>query len=717
MFTNNLNLLFFAGKKDVSLLSGKQIVAKMPNHCFTDLMRIFRLLTFLLSSVQVLAQNEAPVLTATGQGFHCRNSATPIVETFTITDPDDAEIEAIFIQVTTNYNAGEDLLTLTGNHPNINASWSQQEGKLTLAGIGGAVPYVDLIQAVNQVVYTNSNLNATGLRTFSITIGQANYLPSTGHYYRYIPQEGINWNAARSAAASSTYFGLQGYLATLSSFEEAALAGEQASGTGWIGGTDAEEEGTWKWVTGPEAGQTFWIGDFSGSTPNFAFWNSGEPNNVNNEDYAHITFPGIGAPGSWNDLSPTGEPSGPYRALGYVVEYGGMPGDPTLQIATSTTLELPQFPSVANTSRCGAGTVTLQSSVTNAYWFDVSVGGTPLAFGGSFTTPELTQTTTFYVSPFENECSQLPRIPVTVTVESLPQITVAPTFTVCERNSLTLTAQAGTAIVRWYDNETTTTILAEGDLVLNNVTANRTLYVAAWNGNCSSLRVPVEVVVIETPDDSEQTLTICRGTDTLLTAGLGATYSWSTGSILQSIRIDEAGAYGVVITLPTGCSYSERFIVVENPVPDTPVLQFSENVVTLTLPNVTAFEYSLDNLNFQSDTQLALNRGGEYTLFVRDLAGCEVHRFPFLWLRAPKFFTPNGDSFNDFWTVEGMVFYRGSLVRIFDRYGRLLVELNDGNPTWDGTINNNSLPANDYWFEATFGNNALPIRGHFSLVR
>ncbi len=689
----------------------------MPNDCFTDLMRIFRLFVILLSTVSLWAQNQAPVLTATGQGFHCRNSATPIVETFTIADPDDAEIEAIFIQVTTNYNAGEDLLTLTGNHPNISPSWSSQEGKLTLSGIGGAVPYVDLIQAVNQVVYTNSNLNATGLRTFSITIGQANYLPSTGHYYRYIPQEGINWTAARNAAANSTYFGLQGYLATLGSLEEAQLAGEQASGTGWIGGSDAEEEGTWKWVTGPEAGQTFWIGASNGSTPNFAFWNSGEPNNVNDEDYAHITFPGVGSPGSWNDLRPAGEPAGPYRALGYVVEYGGMPGDPTLQIATSTTLELPQFPSVANASRCGSGTVTLQSSVTNTYWFDVSVGGTPLAVGGSFTTPELTQTTTFYVSPFENECTQLPRIPVTVSIEALPQITVASTFEVCERSTAVLTAQAGTATVRWYDSETSTAILAEGDLVLNNVIANRTIYAAAWNGACSSVRVPVQVVVIATPADSEQTVTICRGTDTLLTASLGASYLWSTGSTQQSIRIDEAGDYGVTVTLPTTCSYSERFIVVQNPVPDAPVLQFSENVVTVNLPNATAFEYSLDNLNFVNETALTLNRGGEYTLYVRDLERCELHRFPFLWLRAPKFFTPNGDSFNDFWTVEGMVFDRAARVRIFDRYGRFLVELHDGNQTWDGTFSNSALPANDYWFEATFGNNALPIRGHFSLVR
>ena len=77
-------------------------------------------------------------------------------------------------------------------------------------------------------------------------------------------------------------------------------------------------------MTGPEAGQIFWNGDYTGSTPNFAFWNTNEPNNLNDEDYAHVTAPGIGITGSWNDLQITGDPSGDYEPKGYIVEYGGM---------------------------------------------------------------------------------------------------------------------------------------------------------------------------------------------------------------------------------------------------------------------------------------------------------------------------------------------------------------------------------------------------------
>jgi gliding motility-associated-like protein len=55
-------------------------------------------------------------------------------------------------------------------------------------------------------------------------------------------------------------------------------------------------------------------------------------------------------------------------------------------------------------------------------------------------------------------------------------------------------------------------------------------------------------------------------------------------------------------------------------------------------------------------------------------------------LGAPKFFTPNGDGFND-WNIKGK--YRPnsmSTIFIFDRYGKLLKQIS---PTvcWNGTFN------------------------------
>ena len=283
------------------------------------------------------APNDPPILTATGNQVYCPGTSMPIVETISITDTDDTSTNSVYIQISTGYVSTEDLLTLTGVHPNITTSWDAIQGELSLTG---PATYAEFETAILGVEYTSSAPVPTGTRQFSITVGTANYLPSTGHYYEYVSNLGITWTSANTAANSRTYFGLQGYLATLTSQVEADFSGSQASGVGWIGGSDAATEGVWLWVTGPEAGTNFWNGTAGGSTPNFAFWNTGEPNQSGDEDYAHITHPNVNPNGSWNDLTNTGAASGNYQPQGYVVEYGGMPGDPILSLTATTTLNM-----------------------------------------------------------------------------------------------------------------------------------------------------------------------------------------------------------------------------------------------------------------------------------------------------------------------------------------------------------------------------------------
>ena len=183
--------------------------------------------------------NVPPTMTAEGDQFYCPLSQINVVTNFNITDPDDTEIESLSIQISEGYNQGVDFLQLNGMHPNMVSTWIPIEGKLILRGVGNSlVSYNDLIDAVYDVVFQSTSIDITGEKSFSFTIGDANYLPSTDHYYEYIPNVGITWSAARDLAETYTYFGLQGYLVTILSAEEAQLCGEQAAGAGWIGGSD-----------------------------------------------------------------------------------------------------------------------------------------------------------------------------------------------------------------------------------------------------------------------------------------------------------------------------------------------------------------------------------------------------------------------------------------------------------------------------------------------
>ena len=106
-----------------------------------------------------------------------------------------------------------------------------------------------------------------------------------------------------------------GYLVTVTSAaEEAFLRTLTGGNTVFASGSDRETEGVWKWLQGPEAGQIFFgPGAAAGSYTN---WNSGEPNNVGNEDALHIFF-GAG----WNDIPENSN-------YGYVLEFDAVPSVP-----------------------------------------------------------------------------------------------------------------------------------------------------------------------------------------------------------------------------------------------------------------------------------------------------------------------------------------------------------------------------------------------------
>jgi hypothetical protein len=158
-------------------------------------------------------------------------------------------------------------------------------------------------------------------------------LGPTGNAYEFVAASGISWDEADTAARSATYLGVAGHLATIfTASENDFVLGllSNIDGSVWLGGSDAQEEGTRQWVTG----ERFWAGDSNGNAGPDAFYANwdriygAEPNSAGGgEDY--LTIFGLRSPsdpelvaGYWNDLSPeTMASSGIYQIKGYVIEY------------------------------------------------------------------------------------------------------------------------------------------------------------------------------------------------------------------------------------------------------------------------------------------------------------------------------------------------------------------------------------------------------------
>ena len=188
------------------------------------------------------------------------------------------------------------------------------------------------------------------------------------------------------------------------------------------------------------------------------------------------------------------------------------------------------------------------------------------------------------------------------------------------------------------------------------------------------------------------------------------------------------GFYTVVATnIATGCRIPATTEVVGSYPPEQINVNlvskaFSENnIIEVEVIGIGEYEFRLDFGPWQSEPRFENVTGGEHTVYVRDLLNCnEISQIQIV-IDYPRFFTPNNDGYNDTWNIKGMSSQENSTVHIFDRYGKLLKQLNPLGNGWDGTFNGEKLPSNDYWFVVEFqepGDGIVKqFRAHFTLKR
>nr|WP_315188375.1 choice-of-anchor L domain-containing protein [uncultured Flavobacterium sp.] len=149
------------------------------------------------------------------------------------------------------------------------------------------------------------------------------------------------------------------------------------------------------------------------------------------------------------------------------------------------------------------------------------------------------------------------------------------------------------------------------------------------------------------------------------------------------------------------------------------ITEFSgnENSVELIPPSGGGnFEFSLDGMNYQVNPLFLNVPMGNYNAYIKNSETCEYLSFPVTVLDYPRFFTPNGDNYNDYWKINNLDLYPNTTLFVYNRFGKLLKQLSPSGDGWDGTFNGLNLPSDDYWFTLNL-EGTKEYKGHFSLKR
>jgi gliding motility-associated-like protein len=346
---------------------------------------------------------------------------------------------------------------------------------------------------------------------------------------------------------------------------------------------------------------------------------------------------------------------------------------------TATIASIPVAPSVTNTTSCTAGAVVLTAtggSNGQYRWYPTATGGAADAVqqNGTFTTPTLAATTSYFVSVHDGVCESS-RTEVRVQVELVAQPTITPSvvpqngvIALCGNETVTLTAPAGFTIYSWSNGATAQQIV---------VTQSGSYSVAVTGplGCASTASASVTVNVNDCSSINQAPVINTTSASTAIegqaTINLAALISDPDNNLdFTTLRIVTPPASGATATITnqqlvldyTGVAFSGR---------DRLVIEVCDNAGSCTQQEIT--------IDVEGD--IVVYNG----------------------------VSPNGDGANDFFQIKYIELIestRNNRVRIYNRWGDLVYDEKDYNNRdrafRGASKNGGELPSGTYLYKIDF---------------
>lgn len=397
---------------------------------------------------------------------------------------------------------------------------------------------------------------------------------------------------------------------------------------------------------------------------------------------------------------------------------------------------------------------TLPALTVGRYYTGQNGTGTQLLSGQTINTSQ-----TIYIyqqAPFSPACSDESSFTVTIIDTPVANNATLASRTVCDEdgtndgitnfdlttlNSEVLGAQTGSEFtVQYFKNYnnalTQTNAITSTDLTSVFVRVNNTLA-----PNCFDIK-PITIIVNKLPEPTPLDGYVCIDNETgnllksyAIYSGLSATkytFEWKNenGEVVGTNTAYTTlvpGIFSLVVTnITTGCisEVFETIVEQSEPAEVTYVVEddFSDNQRIIITANGQGgdYEYQLDNGQFQDSNIFENVTSGIHTITVRDKNECGSTTIQALVINYPKFFTPNGDGYNDTWNIGDLKNQTNAVIMIYDRYGKVLKQIRPNGQGWDGTYNGNQMNSDDYWFTVSYtdeNQQQREFKSHFAMKR
>ena len=267
---------------------------------------------------------------------------------------------------------------------------------------------------------------------------------------------------------------------------------------------------------------------------------------------------------------------------------------------------------------------------------------------------------------------------------------------------------------------------------------SQTIYVrvaSSENPNCFDAPQQFELINLKTPElDFPSEAYLCNDNSSVsigaASTNANYTYLWDSGETTPNIIVSQTGTHTLTLTNTQNglsCLDSKTITVVASTLPSITNVEIqdlqNDNTVTVETDIAGDWLYQLDSEEPQSSNLFSSVLPGEHVVSVIDPRGCGSVSEEIIVVGFPKFFTPNGDGMHDNWSIDGIDNLTNPVVLIYNRYGKLLKQLNLSDFGWDGMFNGQQMPSSDYWFKLTYTDTngqtttAKYINNHFSLRR